>query len=163
MGRWRFNLPVRFTRRQSRRRNIGHEHRCQGLAELTSPDMEENVEIATKRGQCKDADGNLTMQVTHSKNPLKEFPDTAYRKRSSDFDPTAPIELENRDVPPHHMLQAISFVIYELNKFGSAATTQDAKECQIQISATTSIDCNLRRATSIVPLIRQLIVHRLPR
>ena len=126
--------------------------------------MEENRGKSNKeRGQCKDADGNLIMQIAHSKTPIGEFPDTDYRERSSDFDPTSLIELENPDVPQHHMLHAIEFVIYELSKFASAETIQNAKECQNQISATTSIDCNLRRATSIGPLIRQLIVHRLPR
>ena len=107
------------------------------------------MDAETKRAQLKDNEGNSIMQIQHSKSPIEEFPDTAYRGRSSDFDPTRPFGDQSRQIPAHHMIQSMAFVIYELNKFPCASTIQNAKERENQIYITTSIGCNLRRAISI--------------
>ena len=96
------------------------------------------MDVATKRAQSKDADGVLVVQIAHSESHLKEFSDTSYRGKF-EFVPTSALELGKREVPPRHMLQAIAFVIYDLNKFASAATIQNARECEKQICATSSI------------------------
>ena len=131
------------------------------MGELASADMEENADVATKRAKLQDGERNRFMRIQHSRSPIEGCADTAYRERSSDFDPETPFGDQHREIPARRTLQDIAFVIYELNKFPCAATIQNAKEFEKQISATTSTDCNLRRTIIIgPPSIIELLLNR---
>ena len=117
---------------------------------------QKNVNIATKRANVRDNDGNIAHQLTHSKSPLKEFPDTSFREREREREgeresktqikvntPEAQQKKGNGTVTneKHVMMQSISFLIYEMNKCSIALTQQNASELTTHLSQTKSTFC----------------------
>ena len=100
---------------------------------------------ATKRANIKDEDGGVIEQLTHSKSPLKEFPDTAFRERVQEPEKSQPTGARGKnggkteETERHVMMQSIAFLIYEINKCSVTMTQQNAAEFMTQFAQTKAI------------------------
>ena len=81
-----------------------------------------------KGAGVKDSNGNVSIQLIHSKSPLKELSETAYREKTKDLDLTK--EWASEEPPPkHHIVMCIAFLIYDLNKCSISWTAQNVLDC----------------------------------